>query len=98
MNINRNCPKSRIHLTIDWKYTNTELAYKENLLIENEKSSTKKKLNHLYSSSLDIKEDSEAFFSNLSLKQNQENSNNHHSKVSEISKILEDKFGSNNPK
>ena len=35
----------------------------------------KKKLNHLYSSSIDIKKDFEVFFNNLSLKQDYENSN-----------------------
>jgi hypothetical protein len=94
-------PKSRVHTTMDWKSTNTELTFKEAGKIESDKMLTPKKVKiQANSSSLDMRTDPESLFLNINLKSDQENVNNFNDKVGEVSKLLQEKFAmsANNPK
>ena len=91
MNKKRICPRSKINSTMDWRYTNTELVYKGNLGNECEENSpSRMKIKHNYSCSNDANID---LFTNLNLKNVQESMNNYDNKVNDVSKLLNEKFG-----
>jgi len=93
LNKKRQCPQSRIHSTMDWRYTNTQLVYKENLKDDCETNTPSQLLiKHQYASSMNLKTDPEKLFTNINLKSEQDNKNNHSDKVSEITQILQQKF------
>ena len=93
-------PKVKLPSTMDWKFTNTQLAYKEHLQNENIPSPNKIKIIHNQVSNTEGNKDSENLYGNLDLKHQQDKDNNYNNQLNDISKILQEKMGlsASNPK
>jgi hypothetical protein len=87
-----NVPKSKITSNFNWLDENTELNFKENLKTEIDDSATKRKLKNIYSSIDSVPKD---VSTNLNYKNEIEDKNNSVQTMSELKKILQEKFGNN---
>jgi hypothetical protein len=85
---------------MDWKFTNTQLAYKDHLKNETVQSPNKVKVNQNQVSITEGNKDSQTLYGNLNLKSQQEKENNYNNHINDISKILQEKMGlsASNPK
>lgn len=86
----KNVPKSQTGTRIDWLEENTELMFKENLKTEVDTTPQRKKIRNIYGSS-----DRKDYVGNPNYKSNLDDQNNASKKMSEVKKMLQDKFGAN---
>lgn len=87
-----NVPKSKITSNFNWLDENTQLNFKENLKTEIDDTAQKRKLKNIYSS---IDKDPKDVSTNLNYKNEIEDINNSSQTMSEIKKMLQEKFGTN---
>jgi uncharacterized FlaG/YvyC family protein len=87
-----NVPKSKITSNFNWLDENTQLNFKENLKTEIDDSAQKRKLKNIYSSIDSMPKD---VSTNLNYKNEIEDKNNSVQTMSELKKILQEKFGNN---